>query len=196
MKKEDIVWEDLNRYKDTLQLEGEVWKSVMYNYEISTYGRCKGFVKGVWKILRIGDNGAGYKTIGVFQDGKHQRRYLHRLVAEVFLPNPKNLPQVNHKKTGLGKFDNRVEHLEWCTASYNIRDAHKNGNMVNRTVHNTSLDKKSDEFVKEMYRYYKKCGKITQTAVKFGVPRTTLSSIVNKRSRRKITDEVDKQLEK
>jgi hypothetical protein len=110
-----------------------------------------------------------------------------------FIPNPEGFPQVNHKITGLGKFDNRVENLEWCTGSQNIIDAHKHGQMDYRTKIKTSIDIKSDAFVEEMYRRYKETGKVGETAREFGVPRTSLSSIVNKRSRRNITDRIDEE---
>lgn len=61
----------------------------------------------------------GYLRVTLY-DGKVKKcKYVHRLVAETFIPNPNNYEQVNHKN-GI-KDDNRVENLEWCSQSYNIR---------------------------------------------------------------------------
>lgn len=59
----------------------------------------------------------GYKTVSLTKDGKTKMMFVHRIVAEAFLPNPDNLPMVNHKDED--KTNNFLENLEWCTAAYN-----------------------------------------------------------------------------
>lgn len=60
----------------------------------------------------------GYLWVNLTYDGKQHNHKIHRLVAQAFIPNPDNLPQVNHINED--KTDNRVDNLEWCTNNYNI----------------------------------------------------------------------------
>ena len=60
----------------------------------------------------------GYKILQVVDaNGKRRNKYLHRIMAEVFIPNPDNLPCVNHKDENI--YNNNVSNLEWCSHSYN-----------------------------------------------------------------------------
>jgi hypothetical protein len=103
----------------------EIWKVLdfigYYNYAVSNFGRVKSLGNGkTWKgehILKQGNSTRGYLQVCLYKDGKPNMLQVHRLVAMAFIPNPDNLPQVNHKNED--KTDNRVENLEFCDSKYN-----------------------------------------------------------------------------
>ena len=94
-----------------------------------------------------------YQMVMLMVNGKQKAFYVHRLVAQAFIPNPDNLPEVNHINED--KYDNRVENLEWCTHSYNM----KYGTRMDR-VRQTMIESGnwqdysgfSDEEKKEMWK--------------------------------------------
>lgn len=65
-----------------------------------------------------------YLSVNLWKDGEIKTCRVHRLVAEAFIPNQNNLPQVNHKDEN--KKNNCVENLEWCDSSYNINYGERN----------------------------------------------------------------------
>lgn len=84
------------------------------------------------RILKQYPVSGGYLMVHFRVNGKNVYRLVHRLVAETFLPNPNNLPQVNHKNCN--RADNRVSNLEWCDASYNMQYREKHGKSQGQAV--------------------------------------------------------------
>lgn len=104
----------------------EIWKDIKgYEglYQVSNLGNIKSLSRKRGNqfdyqeiIMKQGDY-RGYKNVILQKDGKVKCFIVHRLVAEAFVPNPRNLPFVNHKDEC--KTNNTVDNLEWCTAKYN-----------------------------------------------------------------------------
>ena len=102
------------------ELISEVWKPVPgYKslYDASNFGRVRSLKFGKIRILKQLKHNCGYLKVLLYKDGKGKRFFVHRLVAEAFIPNPDNLPQVNHINEI--KTDNSAWNLEWCDVSYN-----------------------------------------------------------------------------
>lgn len=98
----------------------EQWKAVEgYEgfYEVSTKdGKVRNVKTG--RILKQYDNGSGYFLVGLYQNGKKKDISVHRLVATAFIPNPDNLPEVDH--INRNRHDNSVENLRWVDRQTNV----------------------------------------------------------------------------
>lgn len=89
-----------------------------------------------YRIMRQKMNKNGYMVVSLYNGRGYKTVFVHRLIAEAFIPNPDNLPVVNHKN-GI-KSDNRIENLEWVTYSGNTRHAVDNNiNGFRDTIVNT-----------------------------------------------------------
>jgi len=128
----------------------EIWKDIKDFeglYQVSNFGRVKSLAKS-WnlqngkyfskeeKIMIGGFNTFGYRHVTLMKNNKAYCKKIHRLVAEAFLDNPNNYPQVNHIN-GI-KSDNRLENLEWCNQSHNMQHAMSIGLKTMRTCEKAS----------------------------------------------------------
>lgn len=127
------IWRDIANYEGRYQISslGNV-KRLAYSY-IDTWGTGR-FRQKSEIVLKTRPNKFGYKMIDLRLYGQRKRVYVHRLVAQAFIPNPNNLPQVNHKDEN--KLNNNVDNLEWCTHAYNQQYGTKNQRMVNTRMKN------------------------------------------------------------
>lgn len=103
------------------------------------------------KVLKGSIGQHGYKYYRLSQNNKKTMFYAHRLVAEYFLPNPNNLPVVNHKDGN--KLNNEVSNLEWTTYSENAEHAHKNGLIKPRRKSEYFTDNLPREKWKQIYNF-------------------------------------------
>lgn len=97
----------------------EVWRTVSgYEglYIVSNKGRVYGLKKR--RELKAATMNKGYMVVTLWKDNEQCTMLVHRLVAQAFLSNPDNLPQVNHKDAN--KMNNYVSNLEWATCKQNI----------------------------------------------------------------------------
>lgn len=95
----------------------EEWKPIKgLHYEVSSFGNIRNS-ESHKLISQFDKNGEGYIRVNLFSNGKKKRYFIHRLVAETFIPNPENKPQVNHKDGN--KQNNELSNLEWVTCSEN-----------------------------------------------------------------------------
>lgn len=96
----------------------EIWRPVKdYDgYEVSNQGR----VRSKYRVLTPTPTNKGYLRVNITKNGKSKSYRVHRLVAQAFIPNPDNKPQVDHINTD--KSDNRVENLRWVTGPENCQN--------------------------------------------------------------------------
>ena len=160
-----------------LRYAPEYWNDIKGypNYSVSNLGRVRSKKTGrVLKLYRT----KGYLRVSLYNDAGRKCKLVHRLVAEAFIPNPQNKPEVNHINGY--KTDANVCNLEWATASENMSHAHSNRlrSKVNTQGENNGFAKLTEAQVKQIKQTLAD-GKSTQKTIgsQFNVSRHTIRDI-------------------
>lgn len=171
--------------------ENELWKPIKgYEglYEVSNLGRVKSLdrknsrdVKGLedyiskGKILAPRPQRQGYQLVALYRNGEREDKPIHRIVADVFLPNPNNKKTINHKN-GV-KDDNRVKNIEWASQKENNRHAWDNGLISARRGEKNPAAKLSESDVVKIKMAFE-CGISSGELAKiYSVHKSTIKSI-------------------
>jgi hypothetical protein len=130
------------------------------NYIITNTGRVFSLNynhTGMKKELKSAISSNGYKSVDLYNNGEHKVFMVHRLVAEHFIPNPDNLPQVNHRD---GDKDNCNDwNLEWCTTSENVKHAYNN--KLNHIANSRCVEQICDNVVIATFNSIAEASRIT-----------------------------------
>lgn len=127
----------------------EIWKPIVgYEslYEVSSLGRVRSLNYHRGNYVRVLNQYlcAGYYYVGLYSNGKLKRHRVHRLVAEAFIPNPDNLPCVNHRDEN--KLNNSSLNLEWCDHKYNNNYGTARQRMIDKQTNNKLKSKRVLQF--------------------------------------------------
>lgn len=129
----------------------EIWKDIRGyegKYQISNFGnvRCLNYNRtGKAQLLKPDKDHLGYMYVVLCKNGKKAHKKIHRLVAEAFLPNPHNLPQVNHKSEC--KMLNFACCLEWCDRIYNCNYGTRNQRVADALSFSIDQFDKEENFI-------------------------------------------------
>tara|TARA_R100000656_G_C3939607_1_gene126470 strand:- start:171 stop:755 length:585 start_codon:yes stop_codon:yes gene_type:complete len=144
-------------------------------YEINEKGIVIGLVRG--KVLKTPLDKYGYKKLVLSKDGKKKFTSVHRQVAKAFIPNPENLPEVNHKDGD--KLNNYWENLEWTTGRKNMQHAHETGLIDYNKVsgENCYITNLTNSTVKEIRQKMANGVRNKDIEKEYGLGRSTVSKI-------------------
>ncbi len=162
-----------------------MWKecSVCSNYEVSKYGDVRR--KETKRILKQNLKKDNYLEVSISMGSRQNvKHYLvHRLVAEAFIPNPENKPQVNHKDGNTT--NNQVTNLEWVTNQENITHSIITGLKPNdrgENSCNSKMTKEQVQWCRDMYKPRDKEFGCRALAKMFNVSKSTMSYILTNKT--------------
>lgn len=177
-------------------MDEEIWKAVVgYEgfYDVSNLGRVKslfrmvpwnGTMRPIRERIMVGGNQNAYRSVLLRKDNAFKTFSFHRIVATAFIPNPLNLPMVNHKDGN--KLNNRLENLEWVTLKQNAEHASKSGLMNSMNGETNPKAKLSENDVQTIRQEFSIGACRQELASRYSVSRTCIRSITTRKTWRHI----------
>lgn len=163
-------WKDIKGYEGLYSINKEG--------VVKSYKKWRGSKERILKPF-----GIKYLQVALTKNGVKKYHSIHRLVAKTFLKKPKNMNCINHKNSN--KKDNRVENLEWCDYSHNIREAYKNGlrdDVKYARGEKSGQSLLTEKQVREIRKMYKKIKSSRKIAKKYNLSKTSILNIINKKT--------------
>lgn len=159
----------MENWADVLEYEGV--------YEVSDQGRVRRVESG--QIRVPGKRREGYLIVNLSKEGKTTTKIIHRLVAQAFIPNSYDKPEVNHKN-GI-KTDNRADNLEWATIAENAIHAFENGLRVSVVGSENGQSKLTEKDIPEIFDLRSQGFTHSAIAQQFGVSRSLIGWVLAKK---------------
>lgn len=147
----------------------EIWKDIPgYEglYQVSSTGKVKSLKRRIYDInnkkvifierdmiLKPSENNKGYYTVKLQKDKQKKTITIHRIVANTFLDNSDNLPQINHIDGN--KHNNNVENLEWCDNTYNFKHATDNKLIKTRKIKVKDIETNIEYFFDNLHKMFR-----------------------------------------
>lgn len=154
----------------------EIWKDIdgfEGLYKISNLGNVYSYISN--RLLNPRIDNFGRRGVHFYQNKKECCFRIHRLVAQHFIPNPNNYPEVNHIDGN--KMNDRIDNLEWCTGSQNVKHAFKLGLMTRGKGEDCGKSKLTNHQVLKIRELYSKGWTYVDIAKKFKKSRTCIRLI-------------------
>ena len=156
-------------------------------YLVTSFSRILSLKYGKERELKPCKDKYGYLHVVLCKDGKGKCYYVHRLIAEAFIPNPEKKPQVNHINGD--KTDNRIENLEWVTSSENRQHAYDTGLQLKGENHGSA--KHPDLVIHKIFEMAKQGKTQTVIAKEVGYSQIQISRILRGKQRSYLTQKVN-----
>lgn len=150
------------------------------DYFVDVHGDVYSTKTGQLKVLRKSKDRKGYLKVYLYKENKRNFFKVHRLIAQTFIPNPDNKPQVNHKDAN--KTNNHVDNLEWVTNQENMDHAKHNNLLSGREGTSNGNSRYSDELITTLCKELSSGCSVSEVSQKFNVNRHLVKDLKAKKT--------------